>query len=164
MPENLTIQKAVPDDASTILKVQKSAFYAQALLYSDFSLPPLTETRDAILAAFRDHTILKAVQNGAIIGAVRGKAENGTCHVSRLVVEPGLQDNGIGNRLMTALENSFPYVDRFELFTGSKSTKSLYLYHKLGYQKCREMWENDHILLIVLEKRIENRKASGGAH
>lgn len=150
--KNLTIQKAKKKDVDTILKIQKSAFYAQALLYSDFTLPPIVETRETLLAAFGDHTILKAELDGALIGAVRGMEKEGTCHVSRLAVEPKHQNNSIGGRLMIALEKSFPQVDRFELFTGSKSAKSLNLYKKLGYQKCREMLENEHILLIFLEK------------
>jgi len=154
MEDELIIEPAEHDDADAILNIQKSAFYSQALLYSDFSLPPLTETKRDLLAAFDDHTILKANKNGRVIGAVRGREKNGTCHISRLVVAPDFQDKGVGSRLMQVIESHFPGVERFELFTGFKSAKSLYLYNKLGYVKCREMWENDNLLLVVLEKRL----------
>ncbi|MBT8354522.1 MAG: GNAT family N-acetyltransferase [Desulfofustis sp.] len=78
--------------------------------------------------------ILKAMSDGRIVGSVRAYAKEGVCHIGRLVVEPTYQNKGLGSRLLNAIEARFPAATRFELFTGERSKKSLYLYHKAGYE------------------------------
>jgi hypothetical protein len=64
-------EKANINDAKEMLTVQKLAFQAQAKLYNIYTLPPLLETLDEVKAAFKTHTILKATQNGRLVGSVR---------------------------------------------------------------------------------------------
>jgi GNAT superfamily N-acetyltransferase len=129
----LTIDAAEPADAGELLTVQRAAYLAEAALYNDFSLPPLHESVEEIRAAIARVTVLKAVAGTRIVGAVRGRAEGGTCHVGRLAVAPDLQGNGIGTALLRAIEQRFPGVPRFELFTGGRSEDNLRLYRRLGY-------------------------------
>ena len=71
---------------------------------------------------------------GCIVGSVRAYLSEGTCYVGRLIVDPGVQNQGIGTRLMSEIEQAFSHAARFELFTGHLSERNLYLYHKLGYR------------------------------
>ena len=75
-----------------------------------------------------------------------------TCHIGKLAVKPDLQDQGIGSMLMSEIESLFPAVDRFELFTGHRSNKNLYLYKKLGYVVYENRFVNDGLTLAQMVK------------
>ncbi len=149
----LEIRDASESDAAEILRVQKLAFHGQAVLYNDFSLPPLVQTLEEMLAEFKECRFLKAVSCGAIVGSVRGRSEGQTCHVSRLFVHPDWQSRGVGKMLMRAIEERFGSAKRFELFTGHKSAKNLELYAQLGYVSFGERVQSPNVRLICLEKR-----------
>lgn len=149
---DIEICDAMLSDAADILEIQKSAFHAQAVLYDDFTLPPLMETPDELIRDIRNTVVLKALFKGKIAGSVRGYAEGTTCHITRLSVHPDHQNRGIGKKLMLAIEEKFSGAMRYELFTGQKSVKSLALYGKLGYRKFAEKPQSDSVMLICMEK------------
>lgn len=148
----LRIERAIHDDAAEILALQKLAYQSEAAIWNDYTIPPLTQTLENLQAQFADHIILKAVDNGEIIGSVRGKQENGTCYIGRVIVHPDRQNRGIGTQLMAAIEAAFPAARRFELFTGQKSERNLYLYQKLGYCVFKEEPLNECVIIVYLEK------------
>ena len=148
----LHIECAIHDDAAEILALQKLAYQSEAAIWNDYTIPPLTQTLENLQAQFADHIILKAVDNGEIIGSVRGKQENDTCYIGRVIVHPDRQNRGIGSQLMAAIEAAFPTATRFELFTGQKSERNLYLYQKLGYRIFKEEPLNERVTLVYLEK------------
>ena len=117
-------------------------------------LPPLTETLADVQAAFATHTFLKAVAEEQIIGSVRACIADGTCYIGRLLVHPTQQNQGIGTRLMAAIEAEAraQAVRRFELFTGHKSARNLYLYRKLGYRPFKQARVNAQVEFVYLEK------------
>ena len=135
-----------------ILKIQKLAFHGQAILYDDFTLPPLVQKLEELIQDFKTHSFLKALYTGKIVGAVRGCAEGDTCCISRLIVHPDYQNIGIGKKLMHAIENKFSGAQRYELFTGHKSEKNLILYRRLGYCKYKEKAQSDNVTLICMRK------------
>ena len=67
-------------------------------------------------------------------------------------MHPGFQNQGIGTRLMHEIEKRMSEAERFELFTGFKSERNLYLYQKLGYQIFKREAINENIELVYLEK------------
>ncbi len=140
------------DDAREILQLQKWAYQSEAALYDDYTLPPLVQTLEEVQAQFHDHVFLKAVEDGVIIGSVRAMAKDGVCHIGRLIVHPDRLNQGTGTALLRALEARFPDAVGFELFTGSKSQKSLHLYDKLGYRPFRREQQTDKVELIFLKK------------
>ena len=142
---------ADPDDAGEVLTVQRAAYLSEAAIYQHFGLPPLTETLAGIRAAIAALTVLKAVAGTRIVGAVRGRVEGDTCYVGRLAVAPDLQGQGIGTALLRAIEDRFPAVPRFELFTGARSEANLRLYRRLGYVDL-EPRPGDHPDLSYLAK------------
>ena len=66
------IGRAGLDDAEEILDLQKLAYISEAELYDDYSIPPLVQTRQDIRDEFGNHIFLKSVENGRVIGLVRG--------------------------------------------------------------------------------------------
>ncbi len=146
------VQPAEPGDAAEILALQKLAYRSEAAIYDDWSIPPLTQTLAEMQADLARQTCLKASTEGRIVGSVRAHVEEDTCFVGRLIVHPDFQGQGIGTRLMNEIERAFQGVARFELFTGHRSERNLYLYRRLGYEPCRQERISDALTLVYLEK------------
>lgn len=91
-----------------------------------------------------------------IIGSVRAYEENNTCKVGKLIVHPDYENKGIATRLMSELEARFQHCKRYELYTGFKSERNLYLYDKLGYRKFKTIEVHDHLSFVYLEKYSRN--------
>jgi GNAT superfamily N-acetyltransferase len=75
-----------------------------------------------------------------------------TCFIGRLIVHPDFQNRGIGTRLLNEIEQTFSQAKRFELFTGDKSERNLYLYQKQGYRPFKTEMISDDLRLVFLEK------------
>ena len=150
--KNINIEKASSENAEEILELQKLAYVSEAEIIDDFTIPPLQQTLDEILSEFSSHFFLKAVSNDKIIGSVRGYKEKDTCYIGKLIVHPDFQNQGLGTKLLNRAEKHFPGVKRFELFTGHKSLKNLFLYDKNGYNAFDEKRVSKKLTLIFLEK------------
>lgn len=148
----MIIEIAEKRDLEEILAIQKLSFWSEGELYDDFSLPPLLQTLDEIMADFDSQLFLKAVTEGEIVGSVRGYMRNGICYVGRLVVRPDFQGRGIGTRLMDEIERRFSDAERYEVFTGYLSEKPLQLYEKRGYERFRTEKINSRLTLVYLKK------------
>jgi ribosomal protein S18 acetylase RimI-like enzyme len=148
------IEQARAEDAQKILELQKLAYQSEAAIYDDFGIPPLRQTLDEIRVEFQSQVFLKAAIDGRIVGSVRGHVRRRTCYVGRLIVHPEFQNQGIGTRLLTEIEKTFGQAERFELFTGHRSERNLYLYHKLGYRPFRSEEATDSLTIVYLEKVI----------
>jgi ribosomal protein S18 acetylase RimI-like enzyme len=133
-------------DMAEILALQKVCYYQEAEIINDFTIKPLLQTIKEIGRDLQEQLILKAVLGKRIIGSVRAYEKDGSCFIGRLIVRPDHQNQGIGKRLMGEIESRFK-VNRFELFTGSRSVKNIFLYHKLGYLEFKQ--ENS---LVYLQK------------
>ena len=156
------ILRAEITDAAEILALQELAYQSEAVLYDDWSIPPLTLTRDGIEKEFAGTIFLKACDSGRIIGSVRASIHDGACRIGRLIVHPEFQHRGIGSRLMSAIEAEFPDADRFELFTGSRSAGNIRLYESLGYERFRTERLSPQVELVFMEKwqMNKNRRSS----
>jgi hypothetical protein len=56
---------------------------------------------------------------------------------------------------MNEIEKNFSTCHRFELFTGDRSERNLYLYQKLGYKIFKTANLTDQTTIVYLEKKIE---------
>jgi len=149
---DIQILEAELIDLKEILALQKIAYKSEAQIHDDYSIPPLHQTMGEIRDEFQNQLFLKVIKDNKIIGSVRAYEKNDTCFVGKLIVEPSYQNAGIGTRLMAEIENRFQHVKRFELFTGYKSKKNLYLYSKIGYQEFRRQKISEKLTIIFLEK------------
>lgn len=123
------------------------------MIYNDFSIQPLLQSLNEIEQEFENSIFLKAESNGKIIGSARAFEKDKVCYIGKLIVEKTKQNKGLGSRLLLEMETKFPTVEAYELFTGSKSEKNLYLYHKLGYEKSGLKQISDSLTLVVLKKK-----------
>ena len=92
------------------------------------------------------------IHDNRIIGSVRICLVRGTCHIGKLIVHPNHQNMGIGKKLLHAVEKQFPDAKRYELFTGQKSKKNLYIYEKSGYRVFKNKKLSEKLSLVFLEK------------
>jgi predicted N-acetyltransferase YhbS len=156
----VSIRHATAADAPLIADLTRRAFAEQAALYSDDTLPPLSDTADTVLDAMERGVVLVAEDaDGAVVGSVRGEMRGGCCLVGRLVVEPEVQGRGIGRALARTLEERFASAGRFEIFTGHRSEPALHVYESLGYVRERTEYVHERLTLVFLGKS----RAAGGA-
>lgn len=148
----MIIENALISDLEEILALQKLAYLSEAEICNDFSIPPLLQTIEDIKSEYAYKTFLKAVDSGKIIGSVRANLQDGTCYIGKLIVHPDFQNRGIGTALMNSIENCFKGCKRYDLFTGKKSVKNIYLYNKLGYRIFKEEKISEKLTLVSLEK------------
>ena len=128
----MKILKAYVNDLPEILALQKSAYQENAIRYNDPNIPPLQQTLNELNIEIERKIFLKAVIDDIIVGSVRGAKKDDHAFIEKLIVHPDYQNQGIGRKLMLAIENEFD-TSVFRLFTGHLDAKNISLYSKLGY-------------------------------
>ncbi|MEV0619891.1 GNAT family N-acetyltransferase [Nonomuraea sp. NPDC050404] len=146
------IERAVSADAGEILTLQRAAYVAEAQLYGDPYIPPLVESLEQVRKAVEGGTVLKALDAGRIIGAVRAQLSGTTCLVGRLVVAPDRQGQGVGSALLRTLHEQVPEATAFDLFTGHLSEANLRLYRRLGYRETSRERMDEHLTVVYLRR------------
>ena len=167
--DGIEIKQASLEDADMILQLQIQAYLTEAEIYNDYGIPPLIQSFNEIKQEFSQQVFLKAIEKGeeeeeegggdqtmTIVGSVRAYLKRGTAHIGRLIVKPEYQNKGIGTKLMQAIEQHFKFANRYELFTGHKSTRNLHLYQKLGYYEFKRVPVNESLTMVFLEKYNNN--------
>ncbi len=148
----IIIEKALIENVEEILSLQKIAYVSEAKIIDDFTIPPLHQTIEEIQSEFRHQIFLKVELDDVIIGSVRTFLEGKTCYIGKLIVHPKNQNTGIGKKLLHAAEKQFPDAERYELFTGQKSKRNLYIYEKNGYQIFKNIKISEKLSMVFLEK------------
>ena len=149
----MKIMKAEKSDLKDILELQYMAYQSEAILTNNFEIPPLKQTYDEILTEYDSCDILKAVdKDGNIIGSVRGRLKDNILQVARLMVHPRNQGQGIGTKLIAAIEELYPGV-RKELFTSERSTRNIQLYQRNGYQIFKTENLTENLKMVYLYKQ-----------
>lgn len=153
--DGVRIERADEADAGEILTLQRAAYVTEAQLHGDPFLPPLVESIDQVREMINGSLVLKAVAGTRIAGSVRGRFNDRTCLIGRLVVAPDLQGRGIGRALMGALEEEAAgQADACVLFTGHLSEANLRLYRRLGYGETHRERVADHLMLVHMRKSL----------
>lgn len=129
-------------DAGEVLTLQRAAYVTEAQAHGDLNLPALRQSlcelstelgrEDVLAVGWRDDM-------GRLLAAVRATvaAEDGSfAEIGRLAVAPDRQGQGLGSRLLDAVEDRLPAsVREMRLFTGERSEANLRLYRRHGYMQ-----------------------------
>ena len=67
------ISIAAAEDAAEILALQRLAYESEARLYNDWSIPPMTQSLESLIAEIKTETVLKATEGPSIIGSVSSR-------------------------------------------------------------------------------------------
>ena len=146
------IIRAKNEDLEEILALQYLAYQSEARLFGSMDIPPLKQTIEEVCDEYEKGTILKAVDDaGTIIGSVRAYQENRTVHIGKLMVHPNMQKQGLGTKLLLAIEQEYPN-QKYELFTSTKSISNIRLYEKLGYKIFKEETVSEELQFVYLQK------------
>jgi ribosomal protein S18 acetylase RimI-like enzyme len=155
----LIITQALQEDLHIILDIQRKAFLEVAKTFNLQSMPQIEQTLESLTDEFINCTFLKAAHANTIVGSVRAYNNNDTCYINRLIVLPDYQNQGIGKVLMNEIENRFKkIVNRYELFTGSRDPRNIYLYNQLGYRSFKTEKYNNEISFVYMEKNAHKRR------
>ncbi len=151
-------------DAGELYTLQRAAYLGEGRRDGSFEIPPLAETYADARAGLAE--LVEAVRAGAgagwlvarqagrLIGSVRAERVGAEWVIGRLMVAPDRQNEGIGSRLMRAIEASAPEgCDRLRLFTGARSTSNLAFYARRGFVEVgREVHAPSGVELVQLAK------------
>ena len=148
----VAIVPARVDDAPALHALQMIAFEPEGRAVRTREIPPLQESVDDIRAHIRAATVLKAVDGGRVIGAIRGIVTDGSCLIRVLVVAPEAQGRGLGARLLAAIEAAHPQVERFELTTNMIMVGNVRFYLRHGYEVVEQVQHAPTIRLAFMRK------------
>jgi GNAT superfamily N-acetyltransferase len=149
-----TIVPARLEDAPAMLALQVLAFEPEARACGSREIPPLQETVAGIEAHIREATVLKAMDGHRLVGAIRGVASGDTCLVRVLVVAQDQRGQGLGARLLAAIEAAHPQAARFELTTNMVMAGNVRFYLRHGYEVVEQIQHAPTIRLAFMRKVV----------
>lgn len=157
------------DDAGEVLTLQRAAYVTEARAHADVDLPPLRQSLPELTAELIDPQVLALGlrdRRGRLVAAVRARTDGTTARVAeigRLTVVPDRQGQGLGSRLLDALEDRLPAgVTELRLFTGERSEGNLRLYGRLGYVETgRQLTPGGYSLVHLSKPRSVPARGDG---
>ena len=149
----MKIELATIQDVPEILELQYKAFrpVAERLNWPD--APNLIETVEHARGEFPKYTTLKMLSDdGKIIGSVRGRVENGSLYIGRLMVLPEFQKNGYGRILLRKIQSMLPH-DRAWLDTSGDEPETVSFYEREGFRTFETKYFENGVSWIFMEKK-----------
>lgn len=159
---NLVLRKADANDLMLILELQIEAFQELLHKYQDYDTNPGNEAiedikrrygrpyTDYLLIDYEDHTV----------GAVRlvKHVEDKIIRISPIFIHPDYQGKGITQKTFKIIEETYDWVNTFQLDTILEEEKLCYLYEKLGYKKTGHYEKLKEDMTIVYYEKEMKRK------
>jgi putative acetyltransferase len=131
----------------------ESGAYLQALYPSESN-----HVVDVDALAAPDAVFLAARRNGELLGSIAFRIiAPGHAEIKRMFVRAEARGNGVGRRLLEALEDAARQrnVDRVSLETGIKQPEGIGLYRASGYRDCPPFGTyRDDPLSLFMTKRL----------
>ena len=135
VPGGGDLRVAAPSDAGEVFTLQLACWVAEGLDNPGVTIPATHEDLSDVQAWVGLGTVLVLRRAGRLIGAVRGRLEDGTWDIGRLMVAPDLQGQGLGRFLLAEIESRAPEAaTTLSLFTGAGSDRNIRMYQKAGYR------------------------------
>jgi GNAT superfamily N-acetyltransferase len=152
---DVTIERATPDDAETLVRLQIAAFHDDARLYPGVELggPPGYDSVEVMRRKIAEDVAYKIVVDGQIVGGmVAFNYSDEHIHLDVLFIDPACHGRGIGTQAMNFLHQNHPAA-LWTLDTPVYALRNQHFYEKLGYVKAGQHQEPDDIALYAYERR-----------
>ena len=130
----ISIEPEDPRQADVRRIIAESGAYLQALYPSESN-----HVVDVDALAAPDAVFLAARGNGELLGSIAFRIiAPGHAEIKRMFVRAEARGNGVGRRLLEALENAARRrnVERISLETGIRQPEAIGLYRAFGYRDC----------------------------
>ena len=148
----MKIEIATIDDVPELMELHDKAFFAIAAEVDWLDAPGLKESLEQAREDFSRYTTIKILSDeGKIVGSVRGRVEDGSLYIGRLMVQPECQGRGYGKILFREIQKMIPH-NRVWLFTCGEVQRVVSFYEREGFRAFNtERFENGHTW-ISMEK------------
>jgi ribosomal protein S18 acetylase RimI-like enzyme len=140
MTSVVTLRLATPDDSDTVADLIYEAFAPFESEYTAGAWEYTTPKADAIRPRFEEGPVWIAEMDGEAVGTVSGMRDGDRFYIRSMAIKPTAQRNGIGQKLLDALER-YAREQRFEklyLYTTYVLPGAQRLYEKNGFYVLRE--------------------------
>ena len=147
----MEIELATINDVPALLDLQRMAFAQQCkdLCWED--APPMTESLEQAYEDFAENTTLKIqLEDGHIIGSVRGKVTDGSLYIGRLMVLPEFRGQGLGKQLFRQIQ-VIPH-SRVWLSTCTQVSAPYEFYLREGFKVFKSEMAGPGLTWVLMEK------------
>ena len=118
--------------------------------------PNLTETVEHARGEFPKYTTLKMLSDdGKIVGSVRGRVDDGSLFIGRLMVLPEFQKNGYGRILLRKIQSLLPH-NRAWLDTSGDVPQTVSFYEREGFRTFEIKYFENGVSWISMEKNCSD--------
>jgi len=152
----LTVRPIAQSDAGEVMTLQRAAFVQEALIYGTPEMPPLTQTLEEVESELVENLGCVALDGHRVVGAARARLDGDLLLVGRIAIAPDRAGEGIGSKLLAAVEarGAEAGATEAELFTGSLSEANLRLYEREGYLETQRVPGDDGTEQVFMRKRL----------
>jgi GNAT superfamily N-acetyltransferase len=140
------------DTVDAIVALQRASYRIEADLLGARTLPALTETARELRSCGED--FLGAYEGERLVGAVSWKREGPLLDIHRMVVHPDRFRRGIAGRLLAALDEHEPGVERTVVATGAANPPARRLYERHGFAPVEERVASGSIGIVIYERLV----------
>ena len=145
-------QRAVPQDADTLILVQNQSFYADYVKYG--TCPGYGRTKDSMEESISRHFVYKILWDDLVVGDIIVKDNGeGHYHLGGICVVPQWEGRGIGQAAMKFLSSAFPDARHWTLETPSDKERNHRFYLKSGFHITKE-YHVDGVRISLFEKDV----------
>jgi GNAT superfamily N-acetyltransferase len=135
-----------------IVALQRASYRIEADLLGARTLPALTETPRQLRNCGEE--FLGAYEDERLVGAVSWKRDGALLDIHRMVVHPDRFRRGIAGRLLAALDEHEPGVERTVVATGAANPPARRLYERHGFTPVEERVVSGSIGIVIYERLV----------
>jgi len=154
---------ALPEEAAALRDVQVRSFAASVKKYG--KAPPGHDSVAWQVRTMRFCMYYKILVAEQIVGGLIIKKRSDThCHIARIFIDEGFQNQGIGTKVFALMERKLPKTKKWTLDTPYLSLSNHLFYEKLGFVKIGETRPAEHIHhpdnsfhLLLYEKTAQDK-------
>ncbi|WP_419880691.1 GNAT family N-acetyltransferase [Peribacillus sp. B-H-3] len=149
---SFVFRKTTMEDIDILLPIQKASFQEDLEKYEDFETNPACESFEKLAQNIKKYHHFTILDGETVIGAIDVRGNNERMHLDKVFISPFNQNNGAGTAAILFLEEKFPNVRLWTLYTPYLSFRNHYFYEKLGYKKTKEVQLAPKLILFKYEK------------